>query len=166
MAKNYEKGDKYYLPVVVDEIVYGDNYPVKLTFLDGGGGDSVGIADEPGLLLTADEIIIQAQDNDKARYEELRKLYERDVTKLGGEIKTLRYENERLSKQNEELGTKVDDLEAGINNATRIADNAVETAQNKEKLIAEQRELIKKYGMVIDILLDKITALKKGENNG
>ena len=160
MAKNYEKGDKYYLPVVVDEIVYGDNYPVKLTFLDGGGGDSVGIADEPGLLLTADEIIIQAQDNDKARYEELRKLYERDVTKLGGEIKTLRYENERLSKQNEELGAKVDDLEADLQNAKAAIDHYHEVEHRRVGYTDRQTQAINRKDKEIEILIDRITKLE------
>lgn len=92
MAKNYEKGDKYYLPVVVDEIVYGDNYPVKLTFLDGGGGDSVGIADEPNLLLTADEI---ATDINTERAEIM---------------ESLGKQNLELSKQNEELSARVEEL--------------------------------------------------------
>ena len=152
MAKEYKAGERYYLPVTVKSILDGGyKYPVGIEFVDSEGYETTeetAIANEPDLLLTGYEV------------------YECQVTALKDEIATLKSENERLSKQNEELGTKVDDLEAGINNATRIADNAVETAQNKEKLIAEQRELMKKYSVVIDVLIDKITALRKGENNG
>ena len=165
MAKNYEKGDKYYLPVVVDEIVYGDKYPVKLTFLDGGGGDSVGITDEPNLLLTADEIIdaniIQAQDNDKARYEEIKKRYERalnDVGEMGSKIKELKThadeletENEGLYKRNEELSAKVGEL--------------VRTSRTSEKRIDDYMEEKRRYIMNIRLLLDKIAELE-GEKNG
>ena len=152
MAKEYKKGDKYYLPVIVDEIVYGDNYPVKLTFLDGGGGDSVGIADKPNLLLTATEI---------AENVHFRRNRERD-----NRLEELEKKNLELKAENEKLSAKVDNLETELNSARSVNEFAVKTEQTREKLIGEQRELIRKYGMVIDILLDKITALKKGENNG
>jgi hypothetical protein len=59
-----------------------------------------------------------------------------------------------------------DDLKSELEDARHVNEYAVETARSKEKLIGEQRELMKKYGIVIDILIDKITALKKGERNG
>ena len=152
MAKEYKKGDKYYLPVIVDEILYEGKYPVKLTFLDGGGGDSVGIADEPNLLLTATEI---------AENVHFRRNRERD-----NRLEELEKKNLELKAENEKLSAKVDNLETELNSARSVNEFAVKTEQTREKLIGEQRELIRKYGMVIDILLDKITALKKGENNG
>ena len=151
MAENYEVGKTYYMPVRVYDVMDSTyTYPVRIEFEIGNGcmDGKAAVKSDPGLLFTAYEV------------------YLCNVTALKEEIATLKSENARLSKQNEELGAKVDDLEAGINNATRIADNAVETAQNKEKLITEQRELIKKYSAVIDILIDKIVALRKGENNG
>ena len=152
MAKEYKKGDKYYLPVIVDEILYEGKYPVKLTFLDGGGGDSVGIADKPNLLLTATEI---------AENVHFRRNRERD-----NRLEELEKKNLELKAENEKLSAKVDNLETELNSARSVNEFAVKTEQTREKLIGEQRELIRKYGMVIDILLDKITALKKGENNG
>jgi len=147
MAKNYEVGEKYYLPVKVEEVV-NTNYGVKISFEDGAGEDTTRICDMPDVLLTAYEIASKVR-------------YRRNVEQEN-RLEELEKENKELKDENGKLTANVDDLEAGINNATRIADNAVETAQNKEKLITEQRELINKYGMVIDILLDKITALKKG----
>lgn len=168
MAKEYKIGEKYYLPVTVkDGIGTSYNYPVVLEFVDCEGRDTtdtICIANEPDLLLTADEIIDEKIG--RTRFEEIKKRYDSDVAELGGEIKTLKYENERLSKQNEELGAKVDELEAKLEDARHVNDYAVETAQNKENLIKEQRELMKKYSVVIDVLIDKITALKKGEGNG
>ena len=175
MAENYKVGEKYFLPVTVyvDRSDEGGDFPIGIKYFDGKADIRDYIQDESGVLMTVGEIIdaniIQARDNDKTGYEELKKRYEgvlNNATEMSDEIKVLKSENERLSKQNEELGTKVNDLEVALNNARRVNDYAVETAQNKEKLIGEQRELIKKYGMVIDILLDKITALKKGDNNG
>jgi hypothetical protein len=92
MAKEYKEGEKYYLPVVVDEVLYEGKYPVKLTFVDGGGGDSVGIADEPNLLLTADEI---ATDINTERAEVMENLGNHNL---------------ELSKQNEELSARVEEL--------------------------------------------------------
>jgi cell division protein FtsB len=155
MAKNYEVGEKYYLPVTVKEINPGYQYPIDLEFTDCDSRDTtdeIRITDDPDLLLTAEEIAadihFRKNREKEARFEELER------------------ENQELKNENGKLTAKVDDLEAELTNARHVNEYAVETAQNKEKLIAEQRELIKKYGMVIDILLDKITALKKGENNG
>ena len=92
MAKEYKEGEKYYLPVVVDEVIYEGKYPIKLTFLDGGGSDSIGIADEPGLLLTAGEI---ATDINTERAEIM---------------ESLGKQNLELSKQNEELSARVEEL--------------------------------------------------------
>ena len=152
MAKEYKVGERYYLPVTVKSILDGGyKYPVGIEFVDSDGYDTTeetAVGNEPDLLLTADEVC------------------ECQVTALKDEIATLKSENARLSKQNEELGAKVDDLEADLQNARHVNEYAVETAQNKENLIAEQRELIKKYSAVIDILIDKIVALRKGESNG
>ena len=151
MAENYEVGKTYYLPVRVYDVMDSTyTYPVRIEFeigtgcMDGKGA----VKSDPGLLFTAYEV------------------YLCNVTALKEEIATLKSENERLSKQNEELGVKVDDLETELENARSVNEFAVKTEQTSKKIIEEQRGLIKKYSMVIDILLDKITALKKGENNG
>jgi len=154
MAKYYELGKDYYLPVTVHKDGSEDDvkYPIGIKYNDGNKEMTDYIMDKPDLLLTASEIA------SKFRYRRNIEQEER--------FEKLERENQELKNENSKLTANVDDLEAGINNATRIADNAVETAQNKEKLIAEQRELMKKYSAVIDILIDKITALKKGESNG
>ena len=151
MAENYEVGKTYYLPVRVYDVMDSTyTYPVRIEFEIGNGcmDGKAAVKSDPGLLFTAYEV------------------YLCNVTALKEEIATLKSENARLSKQNEELGAKVDKLEVELNGARSVNEFAVKTEQTREKLIGEQRELIKKYGMVIDILLDKITALEKGENNG
>ena len=152
MAKEYKAGERYYLPVTVKSILDGGyKYPVGIEFVDSEGYETTeetAIANEPDLLLTGYEV------------------YECQVTALKDEIATLKSENERLSKQNEELGTKVDGLETELENAKSLNEFAVKVEQNMTKQVAEQRELMKKYSVVIDVLIDKITALRKGENNG
>lgn len=151
MAENYEVGRTYYLPVRVYDVMDSTyTYPVRFEFENGSGcmDGKNALKSDPGLLFTAYEV------------------YLCNVTALKEEIATLKSENERLSKQNEELGTKVDELEAELNNAKALNEFAVKTEQNREKLIAEQRELMKKYSVVIDVLIDKIVALRNGENNG
>lgn len=145
MAKNYKIGENYYLPVSVSAVV---NTFINLVSFDGVNDYHLMINDMPDLLLTADEI---ATDINTERAEVM---------------ETLGKQNLELSKQNEELSAKVDDLEADLENARSVNEFAVKTEQTREKLIKEQRELIHKYGVVIDVLIDKIVALKKGENDG
>jgi chromosome segregation ATPase len=86
------------------------------------------------------------------------------------EIRTRNAELEAILKEvtatRDEAIKQNDDLKSELEDARHVNEYAVETARSKEKLIGEQRELMKKYGIVIDILIDKITALKKGERNG
>ena len=153
MAENYKEGDKYYLPVVVDEIDEAADYALNLRFIDGRSGDYVRVMDKPNLLLTADEIA-------DAKYEEIKKRYECDVVELGGEIKTLKFENERLSKQNEELGTKVDDLEADLQNAKAAIDRWREIENHNTSYIDKQTQAINRKDKEIEILIDRITKLE------
>jgi len=151
MAKNYEVGEKYYLPVKVEEVV-NTNYGVKISFEDGAGEDTTRICDMPDVLLTAYEIASKVR-------------YRRNVEQEN-RLEELERENKELKDENGKLTAKVNDLEIELKGAKGVNEYAVETVQNKENLIAEQRELMKKYSVVIDILIDKITALRKGESNG
>jgi predicted RNase H-like nuclease (RuvC/YqgF family) len=151
MAKNYEVGEKYYLPVKVYEVV-NTNYGVKISFEDGAGEDTTRICDMPDVLLTASEIAAKVR-------------YRRNVEQEN-RFEELERENQELKEENGKLTANVDALEAELNNAKALNEFAVKTEQTREKLIAEQRELMKKYSLVIDVLIDKITALRKGESNG
>ena len=155
MAKNYGVGEKYYLPVTVKEINPGYQYPIDLEFTDCDSRDTtdeIRITDDPDLLLTAEEIAadihFRKNREKEARFEELEK------------------ENQELKDENGKLTAKVDELETELNNAKGLNEFAVKTEQTREKLIAEQREIMKKYNVVIDILIDKIVALRKVDNNG
>lgn len=155
MAEKYEVGEKYYLPVTISSINPGYQYPIELVFDDCDGRDTTDtarIADEPDLLLTASEIAANFRCKVNREKEE--------------HFKELERENQELKGENGKLTAKVDDLEVELENARSVNEFAVKTEQTSKKIIEEQRGLIKKYGMVIDILLDKIAALKKGENNG
>ena len=152
MAENYKEGDKYYLPVVLDEVDNDADYALNLRFIDGRSGDYVRVMDKPNLLLTADEIADE-------KYEEIKKRYERslnDVGEMGGKIKELKThadeletENEGLYKRNEELSAKVGEL--------------VRTSRVSEKRIDDYMEERRRYIMNIRLLLDKIAELE-GKN--
>lgn len=162
MAKEYKVGERYYLPVTVkDGIGTSYNYPVVLEFVDCEGRDTtdtICIANEPDLLLTADEII-DAKIG-RTRFEEIKKRYDSDVAELGGEIKTLKYENERLSKQNEELGAKADDLEAELQNAKAAIDRWREIENHNTRYIDKQTQATNRKDKEIEILIDRITKLE------
>ena len=154
MAKNYELGRDYYLPVTVHKDGSEDDvkFPIGIKYNDGNKEMTDYIMDKPDLLLTAN--VIAAKFRYRRNIEQEERLEE------------LEKENQELKKENGKLTAKVDDLEADLNNAKALNEFAVNTEQNREKLIAEQRELMKKYSVVIDVLIDKITALRKGENDG
>lgn len=97
----------------------------------------------------------EANDELKAKIAELRTRN----AELEALLKEVTATRDEAIKQNE-------DLESELEDARHVNEYAVETARSKEKLVGEQRELVKKYSVVIDILIDKITALKKGENDG
>ena len=154
MAKYYELGKDYYMPVTVHKDGSEDDckFPIGIKYNDGDKEMTDYIQDKPGLLLTTSEIAAKVR-------------YRRNVEQEN-RLEELERENRELKDENGKLTAKVNDLEIELKGAKGVNEYAVETAQNKENLIAEQRELMKKYSAVIDILIDKITALRKGENNG
>jgi len=154
MAKYYELGKDYYMPVTVHKDGSEDDckFPIGIKYNDGDKEMTDYIQDKPGLLLTTSEIAAKVR-------------YRRNVEQEN-RLEELERENQELKNENSKLTAKVNDLEIELKGAKGVNEYAVETAQNKEKLIAEQRELMKKYSVVIDILIDKIVALRKGENNG
>lgn len=113
MAKNYEVGEKYYLPVKVEEVA-NTNYGVKISFEDGAGVDTTHICEFPDVLLTADEIAIMPHTGMTDALEELK-------TKVA----SLQEENEKLT--------------AWYNEANKTASEAVEANDDLKAKIAELR---------------------------
>lgn len=173
MAKEFNVGDRVFIPAKITKAIGGGHYKAEF-FVGNDEAKTESFDAKVGTLFTAKQVSDKYIDG--PTYDDLKT--ERDTLKMmlaerdrllasaNADITTLKSENERLSEQNEELGTKVDELEAELNNAKALNEFAVKTEQNREKLIAEQRELMKKYSVVIDVLIDKIVALRNGENNG
>ena len=197
--ENYVDGKEYFLKGTAHN---GDSLGWSVEFLyNNGVGMSCGkLSDEPGLLLTAEEVagslktkadVMEVvsdslqEENEKLKtkverlttwYEEANKTASEAVEandELKAKISELRTRNaelEALLKEvtatRDEAIKQNDDLKSELEDARHVNEYAVETARSKEKLITEQRELMKKYGVVIDILIDKIVVLRKGENDG
>jgi len=181
MAKEYNVGDRLYLPVWVTEketnLMMGPDKSTTITDAKFSYTYCLGRVNtgkvrygEEGLLLTAEEIYASRRmvyevehlsnmlDYGRKKYDEIEELKSRNA-ELEALLKEVTATRDEAIRQNEDLKSELED-------ARHVNEYSVETARNKEKLIGEQRELMKKYNVVIDVLIDKITALKKGENNG
>jgi len=197
--ENYVDGKEYFLKGTAHN---GDSLGWSVEFYyNNGVGKSCGkLSDEPGLLLTAEEVagslktkadVMEVvsdslqEENEKLKtkverlttwYEEANKTASEAVEandELKAKISELRTRNAELeailkevTATRDEAIKQNDDLKSELEDARHVNEYAVETARSKEKLITEQRELMKKYGVVIDILIDKIVVLRKGENDG
>ena len=145
MAKEYKVGERYYLPVTVkDGIGTSYNYPIVLEFVDCEGRDTtdtICIADEPDLLMTAEDIVavINTERDDalaelKARNAELEAL-----------LKEVMATRDEAIKQNNELIAENDKLKADRNNwkeaAQRYHDNAKVADAAADELRKENENL-------------------------
>ena len=144
MAKNYGVGEKYYLPVTVKEINPGYQYPIDLEFTDCDGRDTtdtVRIADEPDLLLTAEDIaaVINTERDDA-----LAELKSRNA-ELEALLKEVMATRDEAIQQNNELIAENDKLKADRNNwkeaAQRYHDNAKVADKATEELRKENKDL-------------------------
>lgn len=104
----YEVGKQYYIPASVvsnQKRSEDDRYPITVSFLYSNKKTQFfTFADEPDLLLTAEEVYASRQMADEIGHIEDMLDYGRQKY---DEIATLKSENERLSKQNEELGARL-----------------------------------------------------------
>ena len=136
MAKEYKRGEKYYLPVTISSIVPGYQYPIELMFVDCDGRDttdSVRIADEPELLLTAEDIamVINTERDDalaelKARNAELEALLKEVMATRDEAIRQndeLIAENERLKSDCNDWKDAADDRIVGVQTLAAERDN-------------------------------------------
>lgn len=159
---NYEVGSVYYLPVVVGGIGLNNNeeYPVEVQYKPSSSFMMAGcVADDPGILLTAEEI---AAVINTERDEALEKLKAK-VAKLEAEneewqktarcysnnaysdlelTRKLREENNKLKAENEALTKECDDICEKINELTDMYNSAkAEMAQ----MSSDYAKLEKKY---------------------
>lgn len=79
MAKKYKIGDRYYLPVVVSDVV---NTFIRMTYLDGVNNNPLMINDRPDLLLTAEEVAENVDTIARATLEEYTEKAERKIRSL------------------------------------------------------------------------------------
>lgn len=99
MTKEYEVGERYYLPVTVKSICPGYQYPIELRFIDSNlcdTDDTTSIADEPDLLLTAEDIATVINTERDEALEELKA----KVAKLEAENASLKESLHEASEEN------------------------------------------------------------------
>lgn len=116
MAKEYKEGDRYYLPVCVNEIDSGYLYSVRIAFNNGDGNNEGhnAIKNEPDLLLTAEEItekrLGRAFSECYPTFEELKA----KVAKLEAENDKLKAERDNLRSQVGKNLAEIQDLNAEV----------------------------------------------------
>lgn len=148
MAKNYELGRDYYLPVTVHKDGSEDDvkFPIGIKYNDGNKEMTDYIQDKPGLLLTASEIA------SKFRYRRNIEQEER--------LEELEKENRELKNENGKLTAKVDDLEADLQNAKAAIDHYHEVEHRRAGYTDKQTQAINRKDKEIEILIDRITKLE------
>ena len=148
MAKNYELGKDYYLPVTVHKDGSEDNakFPIGIKYNDGNKEMTDYIMDKPDLLLTASEIAA------KFRYRRNIEQEER--------FEKLERENQELKDENGKLTAKVDDLEADLQNAKAAIDHYHEVEHRRVGYTDKQTQAINRKDKEIEILIDRITKLE------
>ena len=145
MAKEYKVGERYYLPVTVKSICPGYKYPIDLEFIDSNYGDtedSIAIADEPDLLLTAEDIatVINTENEDA-----LAELKSRNA-ELEALLKEVMATRDEAVKQNNEL---IADCANWKEAAQRYHDSAKVADAAADELRKENRELKAKAAELI-----------------
>jgi CO/xanthine dehydrogenase Mo-binding subunit len=137
--ENYVDGKEYFIKGTARSSEVPGR-PVEFVY-DSGYGTNCGVlADAPGLLLTAEEVVAS---------------HNRDIANLERAVEELRVEND-------ELKAKIDDLEADLNNARHVNEYAVETEKNR---ISSMKVQIKRKDAMIEALLDKLVPIEEDENN-
>lgn len=139
MAKNYELGKDYYMPVTVHKDGSEDDckFPIGIKYNDGNKEMTDYIQDEPGLLLTASEIAANFH-------------YRKNI-KRDNRLEELEAENGKLKQQLAERDELLSDAADRIKTLEEAADRSIFFEK-----IANQQE-------VIDALVEKIRRLEGGE---
>ena len=167
MAKEYKAGDRYYLPVCVNEIDSGYLYPVRIVFNNGDGNNEGhnAIKNEPDLLLTATEI---AENGLGRRCGECLPMYDEVVAErdnLKADLATQKEVNEELkawyeeanktaseaAEANDELKAKIADLRNRVGEQlAQIQDLNAEVHFLKEKSGKQTEEATKHAHVVLN----------------
>ena len=137
MAKEYKVGERYYLPVTISSIAPGYQYPIELLFVDCDGRDTtdaVRIADEPELLLTAEDIatVINTERDDA-----LEELKSRNA-ELEALLKEVMATRDEAIRQNNELIAENKKLKDG---ADKLKDTLVDRTKDVQHLTEENAKL-------------------------
>ena len=137
MAKEYKRGEKYYLPVTISSIAPGYQYPIELMFDDcdeRDTTDTVRIADEPDLLLTAEDIamVINTERDDA-----LAELKSRNA-ELEALLKEVMATRDEAIRQNDELIAENKKLKDG---ADKLKDTLVDRTKDVQHLTEENEKL-------------------------
>jgi septal ring factor EnvC (AmiA/AmiB activator) len=160
MAKNYELGKDYYLPVTVHKDGSEDDvkFPIGIKYNDGNKEMTDYIMDAPGLLLTASEVA------SKFRYRRNIEQEER--------LEELEKENRELEGKNDELETTVSELSVLVNNLRKEIAQREEgwdnVSRNNDIAVYNLNRLCKQR----EVLTDRIIALEaeleaeREKNNG
>ena len=112
MAKNYELGKDYYLPVTVHKDGSEDDvkFPIGIKYNDGNKEMTDYIQDKPGLLLTASDIAAKVRYRRNIEQEERFEELEKENRELKNENDLLKADKATLSEKNDELETTVSEL--------------------------------------------------------
>ena len=148
MAKEYKVGEKYYLPVTINNIYAGHNYPICIEFVDSNGrdtSDTICIADDPDLLLTAEDIALVINTE---RDEALAELKSRNA-ELEALLKEVMATRDEAIKQNNEL---IADRNNWKEAAQRYHDNAKVADAAADELRKENKELKSKVAENADTI--------------
>ena len=144
MAKEYEVGEKYYLPVGVKEIDSGYLYSVRIVFNNGDGNNEGhnAIKNEPDLLMTAGEV---ARAN--GLYISLCDEVVAENRELKAKVASLKEDNDRLT--------------AWYKEANKTASEAAEANDDLKAKIAKLRNRVGEQSAQIQDLNAEIHFLKE-----
>ena len=122
MAKEYKVGERYYLPVLVSDVV---NTFIRLAYLDGVNNDHLMVNDRPDILLTAYEIsskFRRAKEDERIAELEKKNLeLENENGKLTAKVNNLEAECEQYRQTNVSLSRTVNLLTASEDRNTHRA---------------------------------------------
>lgn len=171
MAKEYKVGENYYLPVSVSHVYDGDHsYPISIVFNNGVSTSTTIIADEPDLLLTAEEIIsnILLDNNNFMTFPSKTLVVSEEETRiktLTEKVATLTDERDGARKQADIFQEENNKLKRELAERDELLSDAADHIKTLEEAadrsiffekIANQQE-------VIDALVEKIRRLEGGE---
>lgn len=162
MAKYYELGKDYYLPVTVHKDGSEDDvkFPIGIKYNDGNKEMTDYIMDKPDLLLTASEIASKFRYRRNIEQEERFEKLEKENRELKSENDLLKADKATLSEKNDELETTVSELSVLVNNLRKEIAQREEgwdnVSRNNDIAVYNLNRLCKQR----EVLTDRIIALE------